>query len=60
MVKWIALFLALGVVWRAPDKDEVSGEISKLQARVKLLEARSCTLMQVVTPTGNATICAIQ
>lgn len=56
MVKWIALILALIAITRAADDEKVSAKFRELESRID----RRCTLMQVVTPTGNATICAIQ
>ncbi|WP_439398619.1 hypothetical protein ACRQ5Q_14865 [Bradyrhizobium sp. PMVTL-01] len=60
MIKWIALILALAALHNAADANKVGAELDRLRSRVEHLEGGKCTLMQVLTPSGTATICAIQ
>ena len=56
MVQWLAFFFSILALvtsahWRT---------VEELGFRVGAIEARKCTLMEVVTPSGTATICTHQ
>lgn len=53
MVKWIALIIALFVLFNAASADKVA----LLADRVTAIESRKCTLMVVSVPGGTATVC---
>lgn len=57
MVKWIALILALIAIGTAADESKVRAEFERINARI---DGRKCMLMVVLTPSGQATICAPQ
>ena len=56
MIKWSAFFMAwFALVFTPSDTD-----FHKLKSRIEGIERRQCLLMVVLTPTGQATVCAVQ
>lgn len=60
MVKWIALVLALVALTYSADENKVAEKFHYQGLRIERLEQRNCTPMQVLTPSGAETICAIK
>jgi hypothetical protein len=60
MIKWWAFIFALIALFTAADEKKVRAEFDRVQARLDAIENRKCTLMAVTTPSGIASICAIE
>ena len=55
MIGWLAWIMALIALATSPSEDEMN----RIESRLTALEQRKCTMMQVSTPTGARTICAV-
>lgn len=60
MIKWLALFFAFIALTSSADERKVREEFDRMKARIDLIEGDKCTLMVVLTPSGQSTICAKQ
>ena len=58
MIKWMALIFALLALFSAADERKTREAFERVDARIGSLEHKTCTLMVVLTPTGQTTICA--
>ena len=58
MVKWLALMLSLIALFTAADERKTRAEFDLMEARLRAMEAKTCVLMAVNTPTGVTSICA--
>lgn len=58
MVKWLAFGFALIALFTSADEHKVRNEFEMMEARLKAVEGGKCILMIVLTPTGQATVCA--
>lgn len=54
---WVAFVIALIALTTAADERKVRSEFDRVWSR---LDGKQCLLMVVLTPTGQATICAPQ
>jgi hypothetical protein len=58
MVKWLAFSFALLALFTSADERKVRNEFEMIEMRLKAIEGGKCLLMVVLTPTGQATVCA--
>ncbi|PDT71760.1 hypothetical protein CO683_00955 [Bradyrhizobium ottawaense] len=60
MLKWWAFIFAIIALVTSADEKKVRAEFDRVQIRLDAIENRKCTLMAVTTPSGVASICALQ
>jgi hypothetical protein len=57
MIKWFAFAFALIALCTAADERKVREEFDRVWSRI---DGQKCIMMVVLTPSGQATICAPQ
>jgi hypothetical protein len=57
MIKWLAFFFAIIALCSSADERKVRGEFDRVWSRI---DGQKCLMMVVLTPSGQATICAPQ
>jgi len=58
MIKWLALWFAMLALFTAADRSKTTDAFNAMEARIGRIENKQCTLMVVLTPSGQTTICA--
>lgn len=60
MVKWLAFWFAVLALLTSADERQTRKAIERIEVRLKPLEDQKCTLMVVLTPSGQTTVCTHQ